>query len=327
MTTYYVDGAVGDDANSGLVEGAGNAWATIQKAADTAIVGDDIVYIKNSVTYTEQITQSIATSAGYLSPIHFIGYSSIPGDDGRIVIDGENTRTNCWQTTYQNMYLVFKNITFTRATTYAFNASFGAGDSVYFYNCAFTNNTSHGVWGDNNIMFMNCDASNNGGSGIDVDNQTCVIGCTALNNASFGITCSGSLTLYKSLVKGNQNGARHTLGDNPIFANTIVDNTLNGGDFYSNTFSFKCVDNIFSGNDVGLRTNGNANVGMNEIFDYNLFFNNTTADQVIPYVNPLKDNINSIYQDPAFADAGSDDYTLSNASAAINAGVQPGLVT
>jgi hypothetical protein len=35
MTTYYVDTAVGNDGNAGTSEGAGNAWATIDKAMNT----------------------------------------------------------------------------------------------------------------------------------------------------------------------------------------------------------------------------------------------------------------------------------------------------
>ena len=50
-TTWYVDGAVGNDSNAGTSPGAGNAWATIGKATSTAAAGDT-VNVKASATYT-----------------------------------------------------------------------------------------------------------------------------------------------------------------------------------------------------------------------------------------------------------------------------------
>ena len=44
MTTYYVDSELGNDNNPGTAAGAGNAWASIGKALDTAQSGD-AVYI------------------------------------------------------------------------------------------------------------------------------------------------------------------------------------------------------------------------------------------------------------------------------------------
>ena len=54
MTDYYVDTAVGNDANSGLAEGAGNAWATIGKAltAGSPVVSLDRVYVKLQSVFT-----------------------------------------------------------------------------------------------------------------------------------------------------------------------------------------------------------------------------------------------------------------------------------
>ena len=81
MATYYVDTAVGDDANAGTSEGAGNAWATIDKAMNTVAAGDK-VWVKASGTYDEN--GNIDTAGSLLSPIEFEGYSSTTGDNGKV---------------------------------------------------------------------------------------------------------------------------------------------------------------------------------------------------------------------------------------------------
>ena len=53
MATYYVDGVDGDDGNLGTSEGVGNAWATVQKAADT-VSAADTVNIKGNGTRCER---------------------------------------------------------------------------------------------------------------------------------------------------------------------------------------------------------------------------------------------------------------------------------
>lgn len=87
MTTYYVDGSVGSDiGNPGTSPGAGNAWATIGKAASTVAAGD-LVNIKNASDYT--ITAEITFNTGgnnTSGPIVFRGYTSSPGDGGRFVV-------------------------------------------------------------------------------------------------------------------------------------------------------------------------------------------------------------------------------------------------
>ena len=84
MTTYYVDGAVGNDGNAGTSEGAGNAWATIDHAMNTVAAGDK-VFVKATGTYSE--TPVMDTVGASNNPITFEGYTTTPGDNGKVTVD------------------------------------------------------------------------------------------------------------------------------------------------------------------------------------------------------------------------------------------------
>ena len=124
MTTYYGDGAVGNDANAGTSEGAGNAWATIDKAMNTVAAGDT-VYIKASATYDE--TANIDTAGTQGSPISFIGYSSTITDEGKVTWT-KSSSGSCLTDTPSSTYYHFRNIKFNNA------ASSNISVASYLYN-------------------------------------------------------------------------------------------------------------------------------------------------------------------------------------------------
>ena len=166
MTTYYVDGAVGNDGNAGTSEGAGNAWATIQKALDT-VVADDIVYVKASATYSESATASTNGSIG--APIRFIGYTSTTTDGGKVTISA--TGTNAVSGSTFLAYYAWSNFIFTGGSGTAFDMS-TSGDNAYFYNCEFTNAGAFGFRGDNSFTFYRCEFTGNTSAGADPDSTS-----------------------------------------------------------------------------------------------------------------------------------------------------------
>jgi hypothetical protein len=88
MATYYVDGAVGNDSNGGTSQGAGNAWATLAKAAATLANGD-ICYVKATGVYPISAPVSFNAGSGsvlYYSATRVIGYATTPGDNGRATV-------------------------------------------------------------------------------------------------------------------------------------------------------------------------------------------------------------------------------------------------
>lgn len=63
MTAYYVQPGVGSDSNAGNGWGAGSAWATLKKAADTAAAGDTI-YMSNGASDVITVSTTYVFAAG-----------------------------------------------------------------------------------------------------------------------------------------------------------------------------------------------------------------------------------------------------------------------
>ena len=215
MATYYVDGAVGNDSNAGTSEGAGNAWATIQQAADTVAAGDT-VYIKASATYNEQVT--LTTVGGFATPITWEGYSSTTGDGGVATISGGGTRTSC-VTGVSKSYQRWKNIKLDSAASSGYNDS--AADHVTFINCTFSNNGYIGAVLDLYCQFYYCTLEGNGNSGSVTDGRNVYVCCISRNNGNDGIY-GASVATYNCLCHGNTNSQIH-LGTYGYAFNCTVD--------------------------------------------------------------------------------------------------------
>jgi len=115
MATYYVDVAVGNDSNLGTSEGAGNAWASIGKACQTATADGDVVWIKASGEYVAEdgSTDSIGQVITATNYIIFEGYTTTPGDGTFACVTlnaGTNALANCLSTSlsWQPMNYTFK---------------------------------------------------------------------------------------------------------------------------------------------------------------------------------------------------------------------------
>jgi hypothetical protein len=117
MATYFVDGAVGSDANAGTSAGAGNAWATVQKAANTATAGDK-VWVKASATYAELVSFNTGAHTGTgASRLVFEGYTTTTGDGGRATITGSGSRASCVVFDGTMDYISIVNFDLTSPTT------------------------------------------------------------------------------------------------------------------------------------------------------------------------------------------------------------------
>ena len=198
MTVYYVDMAVGDDANLGTSEGAGNAWKTLNYA-ESQVVSGDYVYVKASAPYTETLTVLVSNSA-FVENIIFEGYETTPGDGGQVTIDGESTRS-----------LGLTDNNFLR-------------NNRGFFNFKFINHTSAGVgnYRGGYWIMANCEASNNTFQGLDIggaallihnmvdSNQTGMSGGygnlnNSVLNSSNGGGSLGTVSAHCLYAKNNQN--------------------------------------------------------------------------------------------------------------------------
>jgi len=98
-TAYYVDAEHGNNSNTGMSEGEGNAWATISYAIDHADTGDvdDIIYVRGAndagsqLVYSEQLDFTESTHAGEIHVL--IAYNA--GDHQPRIAPAANYAVHC----------------------------------------------------------------------------------------------------------------------------------------------------------------------------------------------------------------------------------------
>lgn len=237
-TTYYVDPAVGDDGNLGTSEGAGNAWQTLQHAADTAVAGDTC-YIKASATITLSAKLDIDTTAGAnLTPIQYIGYTTTIADNGKVSI----TKTGAVTTIFDisKNWLIFRNFDITGGTSYAIQE--GASQANIFANikASCVGGTVYACGGYNSSAHFGCEyhtATNGVLAGIFGE---CFYGCY-IHDTTTGM--QGINDVIFCLLEANTTGISG--GIRGAICNNIIDGGTTGvisGSFSSSHF----VNNIFS---------------------------------------------------------------------------------
>ena len=320
MTTYYVDGAVGSDANLGTSEGAGNAWLTIDHAMNTVVAGD-LVYVKASATYVEQFTiDTVGTSA---SPIMFEGYTTTPGDGGMVTVDGSGSTNVGLRAAVTAAYYIFMNFTVSSSTSIGFGNA--AVDNIIYYNCIADSNATVGFQHDNYVLYIKCQSINNSGLGIDADLGVTIIGCIVHGNGSTSQinTLSAPLIVLSSQVTGLGSG------DNAIktTAQPIIVGSTIDGENAATTIGIDCavastawfpiiINNILYDLNIGVdlpSASGFFAIGYNLINSNNTDYNNCS--------NTLGNDVTGA---PAFTDEAGDDYTLGSGSPAIAAGLDAG---
>jgi len=321
MATYYVDQAVGNNANAGTSEGSGNAWATIQKAADTVAAADK-VWVKNvGGDYVENITLATAGTAG--SEIEWEGYTSSTGDNGRVTI---NPSSGVGVTGNAKDYQVWKNFRFTGGSV-GYNGS-TTSDRVTFFNCRFDNNSGNGAALGTYCAFYRCQFDNNSADGIDVTGSAGFYGCVAFANSARQIETDDGV-FYRCLVYGCASGQYGILTNDytdpahSVFIGNTIDgeNTTVVGIYTAGSINLVAViDNILYDCGKGIDFDV-TNQRIHNVLANNLFNSNTTAREGSVY------SVDEVTTAPAFTDEASDDYTLGGASPAIDAGMQVGLYT
>jgi hypothetical protein len=316
VATYYVDTAVGDDANAGTSEGSGNAWKTIDHAMNN-VTSSDVVYVKASGTYSE--TPNIDTAGAGNSPIMFIGYTSTTTDNGKLTVSGT---TNCMTSALSgSVHYIFYNFIFSGASSDGVVAA--NSDDISWINCEFNNNGGDGISSDDNHVFVNCVASGNTGIGFDMDSNPRYYGCISSANGGNGFVSTGDGIAYRCQVNGMGSSDHAYNGIRDVLASTIDgENAANTkGVVFNNTRS-TIVDCILY--DLNQANDMNSfPVYAATFVGYNLLNSNNTDYEH----SHASLGYNDVTGAPAFTDETNDDYTLGASSAAIDAGLQPGGLT
>jgi hypothetical protein len=328
MTTYYVDTAVGNDANAGTSAGAGNAWATIDKAMNTVAAGDK-VWVKATGTYDEN--GNIDTAGATQSPIVFEGYSSTTGDNGKVT--WKNSSGNALTDTTSSDYYCFKNFSFDGSSSQAV----AAASILNFINCDFINNGSSGAFVSTNVTFVNCTFGGNSLRGIQGTGNVKAVGCTFYTNTRQAMDVGIDSAAYRCVFYNNATGGSYNVVEGGDYF-CLLGCTFDGDGSTPALFAADAsqslslvVDNILYDATTAISVNDNAAWANTAFCGYNLINSCTNS-----YYNGSAE-IPSVWFDwwgtgdvtsaPAFTDEASDDYTLDSASPAVNAGVQPGGIT
>ena len=310
MATYYVDGAVGDDANDGLSEGASGAKLTIDAAVSLATTAGDIVYVKASATYGEVVT--LDASGTTSAPIGVVGYTSTVGDGGRFVLDGTDTLTDGFFGSNRS-YWYFHNMEVKNFTDNGFDQS--AADGMRFVNCSIHDNGDRGIYVDNWTQIDRCEIYNNSVAGVWAD-QYCNITNSLIydNGGSYQVRCSGySWYISRSVIAGASTYLVY-LPWAGSFEHVTFDgkNTAHGIHCTSAFYPMTIQNCIFHDCNTAINMPAGA-YRSNQAGGANMFSSNTTD-----YANWTATD-DDFTGTPAFTDEAGGDYTLGPTSDAIGA--------
>jgi hypothetical protein len=328
MTTYYVDGAVGNDANAGTAEGAGNAVATITQGLALATTGNDIVYVKASATYAENVTCPGITPAANTSLL-VAGYETTPGDHGLVTI-APTSGSYCLNTS--GFYYYWCNFVFDGGQGITNHCVNSGGNYHCFFNCVAKNGPANGFQLANWSPLLKCVAYGNTSEGISVGGYAPIQGCITYNNSTLGIDSGSNVhsPVYRCL---SYNNTRTQIECSMAYANTTY---RTAGSIYNSLYVLhggapyaKAFDNIAVGGSYPIGLNTTSGAAMHA---HNLTYNGNLGDTIeTTLVDPgrgyISDALDIIGQDPVFTDVDTQDFTISSSGAAANAGLMPGLLT
>ena len=341
--TYYVRATDGDDGDDGLT--VGNAWATVQFAADNATSAGDIVLICADGDHVQSATVDFDANAGTLqNAIIFRGCAADGTDDGTMATitgSGLSPSDDLINIDLIGVFNIYENLRFTAATQYNINIGTNCNTAeIAFIDCRIDHATSAGFYTQESdaqikIQFIHCLIDSNGSDGI----------------ASAGIG-RGCFSVYSSSVHHNAgDGIEETNGSSPktIFANNLIyRNDGHGINFTNNCKSPELIGNTFFANGGSGVYFGDVDIGFIVLYNnisksnttYGYYFTNASGNQYsyMDYncVNgngTASTNINggtlpgsnNITSDPLFTSEtnGAEDLTLQSGSPCKNVGLSP----
>jgi hypothetical protein len=334
VVSYYVDGAVGNDSNTGLGEGAGLALATITAGMNKITAAGDRLHVKNSVVYNETVDMTNAVSGISNNPCILEGYQTTVGDKGRVILDGQSSIILGF--TAPKAYWIVSNFTVRNYTSTGFY--FGGQSRIAFYNCVSESNGGAAFQTNGADSYYRCETLNTANTtGVSTAASPTFVGCLFQNMGNKSISSSGPVILYKCLF--TDTGvfpANHITDLGSIYAVINCTFDVRNAAAYAIrahgwTQSGVVCDNIiqnsagYSG--VGAIDSSTSRYVPQQIIGNNLFYNNALgnyefeSDYNYEYMQDIPD------ADPLHVDTATYDYTLQSGSPAIGTGLPIGRIT
>ncbi len=310
-TDYYVDGAVGNDANAGTSEGAGNALATIPAGFLKLLAASDRLYIKSSATYTNQYAPTSAYTPAAATPMIVEGYTFTPGDGGQITMN--NAAAVSYGIRLLKSHYILRNI---KVTNYNSIGIYANVTNSRMENCTAENCVSRGLYGGYGAVFIDCTVSGSTYAQFQMNQYSTVINCSSIGTSgTYGIKMSNYCQVMNTIMAGTPSHSllytlHHTLVKNCVFDG--YGTALRGLYHGTNYGPAIVINNIF--HDCNKAIEAAASYPHMQI-GYGNVMNSNTAN----YTNWAATG-NDIIADPLFNNEGAGDYSLAAGSPAIGAG-------
>lgn len=303
-----LDRSAGSAASTGGTWLEGGALATVSQA-NSLVVGNNLVWVKASGTYTVTSSMTVNTdsSTGSHGPLTFEGYTSSRGDGGQVT----------WTTSTNSIDLVdfvnannvaFKNFVFSSTAGTPGNgaqaSASGISYAVSFYNCSFTGFATailgnYNVnWAFDPLVVVNSRIYENT-VGILNSTNTYILGSKIDSNKDQGAEIGGGqpsnwdveyTVFYDNGTSGTFAGLDLSTGSNNNGTFVIIDHcdfSSNSGDGVKSSglvFVFVQASNSIFDSNGGYGFNGQSGAGQLTPFllNNNAFYNNTGGKSNLP---------------------------------------------
>lgn len=314
-TSITVDRSTGLTTGTGATLKIGGCISTLSTVSPIVVAGNT-VYVKNG-TYSETLTLTVSGNATS-GPITWSGYNSSrndqPSGTNRPFIDAASTRTYCISlgTIDANIFEYFRVAS---ATGDNINGGTSTTATTIFRFCKTSSSANYGINTIANLILFGCEISLNTKDGVimqDSAGGASIFGCSFHNNTGRGMLYNAGLLgrddpgtadfclFYANANFGLNVGFAFSVRNCTSTANTGA--TSDGFLFQdSNNRSYPnvmCTNNISTANGrFGFRRTS-ATQGRIGIFDYNCYFNNTSAN-----LSNITAGPHDTTSDPSFASA------------------------
>lgn len=307
------DVAAGDD-NTGDWTSSDGPLQTLDAAMNAVVAADDtLFYCISGADYVDAAIDTAVTSLQ--NTCTFEGYTTTPGDNGRITMKGILTDTIATRINY-----CFKNIIFDAEDARA-NCVTLSSYEIMFRNCDFISGTSNNVTVAQASWFWDCYFEGSGADGVACGALGAFFNCRFYNNALMGIDGSSTVLCWNCTFFSNGTNGIDAAAANESHI-IAINCTIDGDDkdtvvgIYKNP-AYRGMVAIINCIVYDCSTGENSVDDERDLLIYNLFNSNTAdhsgsgSDQEGTFQTGAPDFVNEV---------GGADYTLNAASPAVGTG-------